>query len=86
MHPLSYTMILNAQSHLLNIYLQVYDSGAPDRTNETTISVTVRRNSQCPQFIGQSQFVLSDVWYLTPVGSVLLTVQANDSDNVSYKT
>lgn len=64
------------------ILLKVYDSGATDETNETTVEINVRRNSGCPEAVTTGSAV-ADVWETTPAGTVILTVIANDSDNVS---
>ena len=67
------------------LMLQVYDSGAPDETNTTTVDVRVNRNSVCPSFTDTS-YIIRDVWETTPVGTVLATITANDTDAVSNIT
>jgi len=59
----------------------VYDSGAPEIINTTYVQVIVNRNPTCPQVsISQQPLEWEEI---TSVGSVLLTVQATDTEDVS---
>ncbi|KAL5018742.1 hypothetical protein ScPMuIL_004464 [Solemya velum] len=70
--------LLNSDKYSFIVTVEVSDDGVPQLTDIATVFVTVNRNFNAPDFVRKN--IAVEISELRPLGSVIETIRATDSD------